>query len=164
VRRPHRAATTAIAVALALIVTPAAADAAIIVQKSIAGVRLGMTRAQVEAVLGRPSAVNRPSHEIFGTYTELRYGLTRISLFAGKDGEVFNLRTTSKKQRTSRNVGVGSSEKVLRQRVKGLTCETAFGARTCIVGRLEPGRVVTTFWISRSTRRVTAVGIGRVID
>ena len=156
--------TIALGAVLAFAMTPAVADAALVVQQSIAGVKLGMTRAQVEAVLGEPSEVNRPTNEIFGRYTELRYGLTSISLFAGTGGEVFNLHTTSKRQRTSHDVGVGSSERALRLHVKGVSCETAYGRRTCIVGRLEPGRVVTTFRVNRRTRRVSSISIGRVID
>lgn len=156
--------TIVLAAVLSGLLVPAVADAALVVQKSIAGVELGMTREQVEAVLGEPSEVNRPTNEIFGGYTELRYGLTYVSLFADTGGEVFNLHTTSKRQRTSHDVGVGSSERTLRRHVKGVSCETAYGRRTCIVGRLEPGRVVTTFRINRRTRRVSSVSIGRVID
>lgn len=160
----RRFAHVALAAVLSGLVLAPTADAALVVQKSIAGVKLGMTREQVEAVLGDPSEVNRPTNEIFGRYTELRYGLTYVSLFAGSGGEVFNLHTSSKLQRTSHDIGVGSSEKALRRHVKGVSCETAYGRRTCIVGRLEPGRVVTTFRITRRTRRVSSVSIGRVID
>lgn len=154
---------TALVVLLTLV--PAVADATIVVQKSIAGVRIGMTQAQVEAVLGEPSEVNRPTSEIFGTYTELRYGLTYVSLFAGSDGEVFSVTTTSKKQRTSKDVGVGTSEKVLRQRVKGVKCQTYSGSfRVCTVGRAEAGRIITDFRIGAKSHRVARVTLGRVID
>lgn len=141
------------------------ADATIVVQKSIAGVKLGMTQAQVEAVLGEPSAVKRPKSDIFGVYTELRYGLTTVSLFDGKDGEVFSVSTTSRKQRTSGDVGVGTSEKVLRQKVKGVKCETyAKRFRICTVGRQTPGRTVTDFRIGLKSRTVARVELGLIID
>jgi len=163
--RRNAFATLTATLATGLVVVPAVADGTIVVQKSIAGITLGMTQDEVKAVLGEPDEVNRPSNEIFGSYTEFRYGLTYVSLFAGEDGEVFSVSTTSKKQRTSKDVGVGTSEKVLKQRVKGVKCQsygTSF--RICTVGRGNPGEVVTDFRIGRKSRRVARVSIGRVID
>lgn len=161
----RRATAASVATTIAAgILTAGAADGALVVQQSLAGVKLGMTRAQVEAKLGEPSEVKRPTSEIFGRYTELRFGLTKVSIFDSAEGGVFAVTTTSKKQRTSRDVGVGTSEKVLRQRVKGVRCETFSGFRTCSVGRFEPGRTVTTFRIGRTSKRVASIQLGRVID
>ncbi|WP_372790481.1 hypothetical protein [Paraconexibacter sp.] len=153
------------ATAVGVLCAAPAADASIVVQKSIAGVSIGMDRAQVQEVLGKPSAVRTETSEIFGKYTVLRYGLTEVSLFRGDQPTVFALTTRSKKQRTSNDVGVGSSEKVLRRRIKGLKCTTyAKTHRMCTRGGFKPGDRVTDFRISTKTRRVTRVSIGIVID
>lgn len=158
-------ATTLATLTVVAVPVTAVAQADLVVQKSLAGVKLGMTRAQVEKVLGEPSAVSRPTNEIFGRYTELRYGLTRVSLFDGEDGTVFSVTTTSKKQRTSRGVGVGSTEKVLRQKVKGVRCETYAGRfRICTVGTASPGRTVTDFRIGLKSKKVARITLGTIID
>lgn len=142
-----------------------AADADLVVQRSLAGVELGMTRAQVEQVLGEPSDVERPSSEIFGRYTELRYGLTRVALFDGTDGRVFSVTTTSRRQRTAGGVGVGSTETVLRRKVKGVRCTTFSGrVRICTVGRQTPGQTVTDFRIGLKSRKVARIQLGTIID
>lgn len=152
------------ATVVALAVAAPAADAALVVQRSIAGVRLDMTEAQVRARLGEPSATRTVPAEILGTYRELRYGLTRISVFDGEDRRVFSITTTSRRERTAAGIGVRSRERFVREKVRGVRCATEFGVRACTVGRLEPGRTVTTFRIDRSTGRVTRVSLGRVID
>lgn len=149
---------------LPIAVAAPAADAAIVVQRSIAGVRLDMTEAQVRERLGEPSATRTVQAEILGSYRELRYGLTRISVFDGEDRRVFAITTTSRRERTAAGIGVRSRERFVRRRVRGVRCATEFGVRACTVGRLEPGRTVTTFRIDRSTGRVTRVSLGRVID
>jgi hypothetical protein len=59
-------------------------------------------------------------------------------------------------------VGVGSSERRLRRRLKGERCQTVSGYRSCSIGAFEPGRVVTDFRIRR--RHVVSVVVGRVVD
>lgn len=152
-----------VVVAAAAVAAPAA-DAAIVVQRSIAGIRLDMTEAQVRARLGEPSATRTVPAEILGSFRELRYGLTRISVFDGEDRRVFSITTTSRRERTAAGIGVRSRERFVREKVRGVRCATEFGVRACTVGRFEPGRTVTTFRIDRSTGRVTRVSIGRVID
>lgn len=158
------ATTTAAAVVAGGALSASVADATLVVQKSLAGVKLGMTRAQVEAKLGKPSAVLKPKSEILGDYFELRYGLTYVSVTPGDEGGVFDISTTSKKQRTADGVGVGTSEKVLKQRVKNVKCEVGRDFRICSVGTFRPGRTVTTFRMNRQTKKVTVIQLGRVID
>lgn len=152
------------AATLAGTVLAPAADASIVVQRSIAGVRLDMSEAQVRDRLGEPSETRTRKHEILGTYRDLRYGLTRISIFDGEDRRVFSITTTSRRERTAAGIGVRSRERFVREKVRGVRCATEFGFRSCVVGVLEPGRTVTSFRINRSTGRVTSVTLGRVID
>ena len=147
-------------VALALTV-PAPASAALVPQRSLAGIELGMTAKEVRAVKGTPDDVRHPNHPIVGRTTEYRYGLTRVTIF--KQSGVTNITTTSKRERY-RGTGVGSTERAMRKVVRGERCSTQFGHRTCHVGRLEPGRKVTTWYISPKTGKVRRISLGRVID
>ena len=147
-------------VALALIV-PAPAFAALIPQRSLAGIELGMSEKEVRAAKGEPDEVTHPKHPIVGRSTVLRYGLTEVTLF--EQSGVVNITTTSRRE-TYRGTGVGSTERALRRAVRGERCDTAYGHRTCHVGRFEPGRKVTTWFISRKTGKVRRISLGRVID
>jgi hypothetical protein len=154
--------TVIISVVLVLIAAAPAA-ALIVVQRSIAGVKLGMTAKQVRAVLGKPDAVSYPSNPIQGTVKRYRYGLTEVFIARGKDGRVYLVTTRSTRQKTSDGVGVGSSETVVHAHVKDVRCEGSGSTRTCEVGRLLPGHRVTSFFISKAGR-VKRVSLGLVID
>ncbi len=149
--------------ALCLSLLAAPAGAAIVPQKSIAGVKLKMSRAQVEGVLGEPDEVKRPRSPIFGRYLVLRFGLTTVSLFTGSDQGVFSIRTTSRRQRTSGDVGVGSTQRSLKKAHPTIRCAREYGLHHCHFGRFVPGRTVTDFLFS-SRGRVKAVTLGYVID
>lgn len=142
----------------ALLAVPTA-PAAIVPQQSIAGVRLGMSRAQVRSVLGRARLVRRGSNE-FGRVTELRY--RRLAVVFQGDVSVTSVRTSRRSERTGSGVGVGSTEAQLRAGVPGLRCRTEFGARHCSLGRFLPGRRVTDFRIRQG--RAARVVLGFVID
>ncbi|MTD43120.1 hypothetical protein GKE82_02060 [Conexibacter sp. W3-3-2] len=162
-RRTTVATLAALTAAGALAATPAGAD--LVVQQSLAGISPGMTRAQVEAVLGAPQRVTTRPDDIMGSYDELRYGLTTVSISGGEEGSVFSISTTSKKQRTSSGVGVGTTEKTLRRKVRGLRCSTYAGRfRICMVGRLTPGQTVTDFRIGKTSKKVVSIQLGLVID
>jgi hypothetical protein len=151
-----------LATLLVLLAAPAAADATVVPQKSIAGVRLGMTQTQVRAELGRPGRIKQGNND-FGPFTQFVYSKRKIVVsFQGRT-RVTSVYTSSRSQRTSKSVGVGSSEHRLLLRVRHVRCET-FGndVRSCHVGRFEGGRVVTDFRLRR--KRVVNVTVGRVID
>jgi hypothetical protein len=148
--------------ALALLALPALAHSRIVVQQGMAGIRIGMTQAQVIAAKGQPDGRARPHSEILGRYTLYRYGNVYVSLFTS--GTVFDVRTSGRTERTASGVGVGSTETFLRMNLRGETCKTEFGYRHCWFGAFRPGRIVTDFSISRRTGRVTRVQVGRVID
>jgi hypothetical protein len=148
---------------VASLAVPAVAAAIIVPQQGMLGARLGMTGTQVEARLGPPDSVRHPRSEIFGRYTEFRYGEVTVSMF-DSNGQVFNFFTRGRSARTAQGVGVGTSETYLRAALRGEVCRTQFGFRSCVIGQELPGRIVTSFSISRTTMRVTSVTVGRVID
>lgn len=89
-------------------------------------VRLGMTLAQVRAVLGKPSRIDRQEPYGFGSeYVEYAWGV-EASWRVGVVGRVASASrvvflATSRRERTRAGAGVGSAHPVL-QRVLGARC------------------------------------------
>ena len=162
-------------VATCVLAAPAAAAAAepspgtsangsLVPQGSIRGVKVGMTLTQVRERLGNPTSNRATRHPILGLTRTLRYGQLTVS-FDGRanTAPVTAVVTESRADRTASGLGVGSTERQLRSGLKGLKCETELGYRTCVLGVLRPGRLVTDFSLSTSGR-VKRVTLGRVID
>ena len=125
----------------------------------MAGVRLGMTQAKVRAVLGPPKSIAKGRNE-FGRYTVFVY--PRVSVSFQGNSTVTNLRTFSRSERTRNGAGIGTTERELRRKVRGLRCMTRIGFRHCWLGAFLPGRTVTNFMLARG--RVARIEIGYVID
>jgi hypothetical protein len=100
---------TLAATALLALAFPASSAARIVPQRGIAGANLDMTEQQVFDKLGRPDKVAHPRSPIFGRYTTWSYGRTTVDMFRTGDKKVFNVSTTSRAQKTSTGVGVGST-------------------------------------------------------
>ena len=148
------AATALIALAL-----PATASARIVPQRGIAGANLDMTQAQLFAKLGKPDRTAQPTSPIFGKYRTWFYDGTSVDMFRTGDRKVFNVSTTSKKEKTTTGVGVGSTSAAVMKGVKRVHCDL----QHCYVGRFEGGEKVTDFALSKNGR-VTRVTIGYVLD
>lgn len=146
--------------ALLLCCAPAAASAAIVPQKSIMGVELQMTKAEVRAVAGEPDSTRKRPHEIIGSVTEYRYGDTRVGI-AQNSGVIYVV-TRDPAERTAEDVGVGSRKRFLRRHLEGERCERENGFNHCWLGRFRAGRTVTDFRIRDG--RVRSVTLGTVID
>jgi hypothetical protein len=141
-----------------LLLAPAA-DAMIQLDRAISGARLGNTKAEVRAALGKPRRVIQRAGE-FGPTTEFRYrGGLRVIFLSGR---VTLAGTTGLGDRTNRGVGVGSTEQAVRNRVSGVTCETFEGTRICSRGAEQPGERGTFFFIRQG--KVTRVDVALVID
>jgi len=148
-----------VAVLAGLAAAPAA-GALVQVDRGLAGVRLGNSWAEVRAALGPPSS-SASRRNPFGRFVRYRYAGGITVLF--KSGqEVTSVSTTGRGDRTARGVGVGSSEATVARLVRGVTCESPGGVRSCHTGRFEPGQRVTDFTIRNS--RVSRITIGIVID
>jgi hypothetical protein len=130
------------------------------IDRGIAGARIGNTRGEVRAALGTPTRVRTGTND-FGPFTEYRYrGGIRV-LFQGGTS-VSSVSTTGLGDRTARGVGVRSTERAVRRKVPGVTCQTTGGFRSCHTGDFLPGKRVTDFAIRNG--RVTRVTVGIVID
>jgi hypothetical protein len=147
------------AAVLVPLVLAAGASAAIVPNRSIGGVALGQTRAQVRSALGTPLSVRHARNE-FGAFTVFRYAQVTVT-FQGNAGAT-GLTTTSRAQRTRKGVGVGSTEAQVKAGVPGVRCQTFAALRHCTLGRELPGRRVTDFVLRRG--RVVRVVVGFVID
>ena len=156
----HRAVGLAVAAIVAPLGAPAAAEALIQVDRGIAGARLGNSRAEVRAALGRPASIRTGTND-FGRFVQYRYRGGINVIFQGRR-EVSTVSTSGRGDRTARGVGVGSTEARVKARVRGVRCETIAGFRSCHTGRFTVGEVVTDFLIRNG--KVTRVSIGRVFD
>jgi hypothetical protein len=154
--RVRRAVAVAAAGLAAGGVAAGSADAAILLQHGIGGVRLGQTLAAVTAEKGPPVTIRKGSNE-FGRFTELRYRGLTVSFQGGT--RVTAVSTRSSAERTNRGIGVGSTKAALLAAHPQVTCPDTFH---CVVGKEEPGRTVSSFGLRKGV--VRSVIVGYVID
>ncbi|HEY7076593.1 MAG TPA: hypothetical protein VH418_14540 [Solirubrobacteraceae bacterium] len=149
----------ATAVAALLLAAAPAAQARIRVNKSIAGVQLGMSSQRVFAILGRPARRQKGEEGI----TTLIYRYHRIHVLLVEEQnnffDVFSVQTTSPKEKTRAGIGVGSTEKALRRRLHGERCRNFPNGRACIQGGNSGGTATETDYEIGRNHRVTAVRI-----
>ncbi len=153
-----RRATPLLTAAALLLLVPSA-DAMIQLDRGIAGARIGNSKAEVRAALGKPRRVIHRQSD-FGPTTTFRY---RGGLQVGfLEGRVTLASTTGRGDRTRRGVGVGSTEQAVEDKVPGVDCATFEGTRLCRRGAEEPGRRGTFFFLEGG--RVTRVDVAVLID
>jgi hypothetical protein len=115
----------------------------------IGKLRLGMTKAQVRGLLGRPR-VNMRRRAGFGSFVvDYEYGYAEYSIrFFGQAGLLRATRvgTTLWRERTRRGLGVATLERVLRRAYPGLRCQRLETVRSQgIVYLLDKSRTCTLF-------------------
>ena len=147
------------AVLAALIAAPAA-SAMIQVDKGIAGARINNTKAQVHAALGKPTS-KQTGHNDFSVFLEEHYR-GGITVFYQGAKRVSSINMTGLGDRTSRGIGIGSTEAAVRAKVPGVKCETTSGSRSCHTHDFLAGQRVTDFFIKNG--KVARVTVGIVID
>jgi hypothetical protein len=129
--------TIALVLAAAVLALPASATATIRPQKGMSGIVLGMTKAQVQAKLGRPIGTGGG-----------RYYYARVWV-GFRLGRVIEVTTTRSSERTGSGVGVDSSEAQVRRAYPGVVCGPAGGFRRCRLGSGSPGTRATDFLLGR---------------
>ena len=147
-------------VVLAFAVAVPDALAMVQIDRGIAGARLGSSRAEVRAALGAPSKTASGRND-FGPWLRYTYaGGVRV-FFQGRS-EVTSVETTGLGDRTSKGVGVGSTEADVVANVSHCTRGTFETVRMCHTGDVLPGKRVTDFRIENG--KVARVTVAIVID
>lgn len=148
------------AAAASMLALPSQAGAVVQFDQGIAGARIGNSQAQVQAALGAPALVKTGTNE-FGPFRQYYYE-GGIRVFFQGDGDVTAVQTFGKGDRTSKGIGVGNSEKALKQKHPSLKCESFGGFRSCHTGTGAPGERMTDFFVSKG--KITRIVVGIVID
>jgi hypothetical protein len=104
-------------VLLASLAPAGAAAAKIVPGRSIAGVKLDMTRAEVKALKGDPLTRRRVEDLTIWTFP----GKLRVVFLDRAEG-VTSITTESRRQRTASGLGVGSTVKAVRRKLSGEHC------------------------------------------
>ena len=130
----------AVLVSLAL---AASAEARFVVNKSMAGVKLGQTGKQVRARLGKPDEVTRHGRTRNLVYRSRKMFVTLVG------GKVHILSTDGRGQRGRSGIGVGTRERRLERVLPRVDCQSAEGVRTCSLGGFDVGEVSTVFVIRK---------------
>jgi hypothetical protein len=103
----RRAVALVVLVAATVVGSASAVESTIIRGVGIGKVRMGMTRGQVERLLGRDNLVNARTSVSGATYVELGWNFSTFSVgFLG--GRVMQVETTLRGEKTAQGIGVGS--------------------------------------------------------
>src|SRR6478735_11365731 len=108
--------------AVSFFVVAGDATAMIQIDRGIAGARLGATRDDVRAALGKPAKTAGGTNE-FGRWVRYTYDGGLRVFFQGRT-RVTSVQLTGLGDRTAKGVGVGSTEAEVTANVRGVKCET----------------------------------------
>jgi hypothetical protein len=131
------------------------AAARIAVNRSIAGIALGMRAGEVRARLGAPQLTTTTSGLRDLVYRDRQLVVTLAR------ARVVIVSTRSRHERTSRGIGPGSTSHAVAARLAGARCGAKAGVPFCRVGSIRPGRRSTTLQIEGG--RVVTVTVARAL-
>jgi hypothetical protein len=130
----------------------ALAQARIVVDKSIDGAKLGMSRAEVARILGR--AKLEPGG---GGEYEYRHGSYQVIFTSGRASSI---ETFARNQRTANGLRVGASLAQVRAREPRVHCGSDNGEMDCYLGTIKRGHRYTDFFFENGRSSMTAVIVG----
>jgi hypothetical protein len=148
VRYRAEAGVLALLLSVGLVAAAPTAEARIVVGQSIAGVKLGMSMAQVKKKLGPPT-LNQGAD--FKGDTEWNYAKKPLlgAMSFDKNGKLLGLWTSSKKQKTGKGVGPGASLAKVREAYPKAKCKVGpFGPKSamCVIkSHYDQRKVETAF-------------------
>jgi hypothetical protein len=148
----------AIAVAAIVLATAAApASAEIVVNQSVAGVKLGMSQEEVLDLIGDPdTTVTNPAFDT--TYTYRGKGIKVVFAPNGDTNDVTTVIVYRRGEATATGVGIGSTLKALRDGVPKVRCVRAPN-RKHLWCSPRSRRIHTTFVVT-STKKVRQIVFG----
>jgi outer membrane protein assembly factor BamE (lipoprotein component of BamABCDE complex) len=141
--------------ALAFAAAPASAE--IVVNKSVAGVELGMSQQTVLDLIGDPDTTITNA-ALDTTYTYRSRGIKVVFAPNGDTNDVTSVTVYRKGEATASGVGLGSTLKALRAGVPKLRCERAPNRKQLWCG-VNTRRRHTTFVVT-STKKVRQIVFG----
>jgi len=145
-----RVALPAVAVAVLFLATPA--DARFRINRSMEGVQLGMSRAEVRELKGKPAKRTLGPDFASWIYQRPRMEVTFKP-------SVITLSTNSRRIRGPGDIGVGTTLRRLKRVIeRPVRCRSLEGPTFCTVGSFDVGRRYTVF--SMPGGRVDAINIG----
>jgi hypothetical protein len=150
---------------LLTVIAAAPAGAAIVPQRGMAKLRLGMSVTEVRAARGVPDHDVTSPNALFGTTRTYTYGTVKV-LFngSGSTATAIVVETNEVGERTSTGIGVGSTRQAVKASVPGIQCHVEkSGVNHCYVGRYKVHHRITEFRIGRSGL-VSRVRIGIVFS
>jgi hypothetical protein len=148
----------AIAVAAIVLATAAApASAEIVVNQSVAGVKLGMSQEEVLDLIGDPdTTVTNSAFDT--TYTYRGKGIKVVFAPNGDTNDVTTVIVYRKGEATATGVGIGSTLKALRAGVPKVRCVRAPNRKHLWCSR-QTRRIHTTFVVT-STKKIREIVFG----
>jgi len=148
VRRSSLAVVASLLLSVGVLAIAPSALASIVIGQSIAGVKLGASEAQVTAVLGAPERKESAGPAYPGVVNI--YYPTSVGLhFSMTNGRVFGVLDFSKKQKTSKGIGMGSSRAQLKRAYPQAKCaEGPYGPQSlycAVLARFHGRKSFTSF-------------------
>jgi hypothetical protein len=142
----------ALLAAIALLCLAAPAEAGFRINRSMDGVKLGMSRAEVRDLKGSPA-----DRDVGPDFVTWRFVRPRMEVVF--EPRVITLFTSSRAIRGPEDIGVGTRERRLKAVIdRPVRCSSAEGDRFCVVGSFDDGRRNTVFGMTGG--RVDSITIG----
>ena len=169
---PNRRTLTILLAAAAVSLGAAApANAVIVPQDNIAGVKVDMTQEKVLEVLGDPlKTITRRGgpggEDIITTYTYKRKGL-KVN-FQPNKANTHNTVTSitvyrTRKQKTAEGIGLGSTRRAVKTKLAGSKCKRLDPTyAVCWIGKSKIGEIVTSFRLNKRNK-VSEIYLARIL-
>jgi hypothetical protein len=136
------------------VVWPAVTQAMIMINRGMFGLSLGASMEQARDRFGRPATVNKGG-------TRATWAYPRRGIFLQFNGtRLITVATMRPGQRTSRGIGVGSSEQDVIAQVPGVHCVSEGAGAFCRVSSRRHGKTYFTSFEITPSGRVQSVAVG----